>query len=336
MSIQLTWLSIIVAGTMSNMRNRILAAFIMAVIVIGLLASLVWYIMKRRMNRKLSDMSRITEKMSRLEFDEKVDFHSKDELGRLAESIDRMSDELRESIDRMQTELERRENLVRNLTHDIRTPVTVIKGYSESLAAFYPTEDRVSQYVEIIVDECDRLTKMSEDMLEFFAIRDRKDYYRMEMIDTGDLFRDFVRRLKNIHPSRTVLVDYDIAHIMVDQGLIERAVYNLMENAVKHGKEDGVIRLLGKREKEHYRFSVSNEGDSIDQKDLKYIWDAFYKADKSRKRDKGYGIGLSIVREIAVFHGGDVEISSKGNWNVLSFTVSLDHSNMTTEESSIT
>ena len=336
MSIQLTWLSIIVAGTMSNMRNRILAAFIMAVIVIGLLASLVWYIMKRRMNRKLSDMSRITEKMSRLEFDEKVDFHSKDELGRLAESIDRMSDELRESIDRMQTELERRENLVRNLTHDIRTPVTVIKGYSESLAAFYPTEDRVSQYVEIIVDECDRLTKMSEDMLEFFAIRDRKDYYRMEMIDTGDLFRDFVRRLKNIHPSRTVLVDYDIAHIMVDQGLIERAVYNLMENAVKHGKEDGVIRLLGKREKEHYRFSVSNEGDSIDQKDLKYIWDAFYKADKSRKRDKGYGIGLSIVRESAVFHGGDVEISSKGNWNVLSFTVSLDHSNMTTEESSIT
>lgn len=325
MFLHLICLSMSMAGTLEKMHNKIAAVFFLAAIVMGVLVSLSWFVFKRRLNRKLSDMSRITEKMSRLEFDEKVDYHKKDELGRLAESIDRMSDELRKSIDGMQTELTRRDNLVRNLTHDIRTPVTVIKGYAESLAAFYSEETRVNRYVDIIVDECDRLTKMVEDLLEFFAIRDKKDYYTMELIDTSDLFREFVKRLNNIHPAHVVMVDYDDCQIMVDRGLIERAVYNLMENAVKYRKGEGVIRFTGRKEEKFYCFSVANEGEGIDEKDLKYIWDAFYKADKSRKRDKGYGIGLSIVREVADFHGGNVEVSVKEGWTTLSFRVRLDN-----------
>ena len=300
---------------------RLLIAAIIIAVALGVLSFILWLVMRRRMVQRLTDMSRITEKMTRLEFDEKVDYHASDELGVLAESIDRMSDRLQSSIDGMQTELTRRENLVRNLAHDIRTPLTVIRGYAESLTALYPEEERLERYLGVIVDECNRMTRMSEDMLEFFAIKDQKDYYTMELIDARELFGEFIRRLKNIHPRIMFLVDYDMCQFIASRELLERAIYNLMENAVKYGKQSGVVQLYGKKENEYYRFSVANEGEEIRGEDLAYIWDAFYKADKARKRGNGYGIGLSIVREIAVLHGGDVNAISRGGWTTFSFRI---------------
>ena len=300
---------------------RLLMLALTVAVALGILSVILWLFLRQRTVNRLNDMSRITEKMARLEFDEKVDYHGRDELGVLAESIDRMSDKLQSSIDGMQKELTRRENLVRNLAHDVRTPLTVIRGYAESLTALHPEDERLKRYISVIIDECDRMTKMSEDLLEFIAIRDQEDYYTMELIDAKELFGEFVRRLNNIHPDIMFLIDYDQCQFVASWELLEQAVYNLMENAIKYGKQNGVVQLYGKKEDEYYRFSVANEGEGIQEEDLEYIWDAFYKGDKARKRGNGFGIGLSIVRDIAVMHSGDVDAISRGGWTTLSFRI---------------
>ena len=293
-------------------------------LIAGIISNIVWAVFRQRVQRKLGEMSRVTGKMSRLEFDEKVEYHGKGNLGELAESIDRMSGQLKQSIDGMNLELARRENLVRNLAHDIRTPVTIIKGYSENLSVLYPEDARVNRHIGVIVDECDRLTKMSGDMLEFFAIRDQSAYYKMEYIEAEELFEEFRRRTETMLPELVCEFEYDACGFYACREMLERGVYNLTENAIKYRDPGSVVKIIGNKEGDFYRFTLANEGEEIKEEDQKYIWDVFYKTDKARKRGNGYGLGLAIVREVASMHEGDVRAASRDGWTEMSFRIRIN------------
>ena len=108
--------------------------------------------------------------MSQLDFSEKVNYRSNDEIGTLAESIDHLSDKLRENIEQMQRELERRKALIRNISHEIRTPVTTIRGYAENTQIVGPENKKIMHYSDIIIEECDALDDMVKEILEFSGV----------------------------------------------------------------------------------------------------------------------------------------------------------------------
>ena len=224
----------------------------------------------------------------------------------------------------MLTELSRRENLIRNLAHEIRTPVTVIKGYAESLAVLYPENKKIHNYTATIVEECDRLNEMSKNMLALCHIRGGADSYEKKEVAAQDLFEEFQARIRNSIPYRDIKLRCDPADLNVNVFLIERAVYNLIANAIRYGDRDAPVTVTGEVRGDDYYFIVENDGPEIMEEDLAYIWDAFYKTDKSRKRSKGYGIGLAIVKETALLHGGSVHADSRDRHTTLAFSVRMD------------
>jgi len=235
-----------------------------------------------------------------------------------------MEDIKEDTIADMQTELTRRENLIRNLAHEIRTPVTVIKGYAEGLAYLYPDNNRVQKYMATIVEECNHLHKMSKNMLALCSIRGGVDSYERTKISTEALFKEFQARINNSIPYVDVRLHYDPTEITVNVFLVERAVYNLIANAIKHGDKDGQVIVSGEIRGDRYFFVVENDGPEISKEDIDYIWDAFYKADKARRRSESYGIGLAIVKETALLHGGSVSALSENRHTTLAFSVSID------------
>ena len=274
--------------------------------------------------KRLNVMCRITNKMAHLEFDEKLMFQTHDEIGELAASIDTMSDELKENIDEMNRELKRRKNLVRNVAHDIRTPLTIIRGYAENIGVLASEQRKIQRYSNIIVEECDRLNNMSNGMLALITSYSAGEYYKKEPCDTEEFFNAVLNRLIIMEREDMVQCSYDKAVILIARDLVEYALYNMLDNAVKYGEPNKPIYLIGEKGQKSYSFTVKNSGEPMSNEDIKYFWDALYKADRSRKRGGGYGIGLAIVKQMALFHRGNVRAWSEDGYNYFSFSISME------------
>ena len=248
--------------------------------------------------------------ISDLEFDTKVEVTSSDELGQLANAINRMSDHLETNVVQLQDDIENRKKLVRNLSHEIKSPVAVIMGYADRMkAVIAKNPEKAEKYCEIISDESSRIDILVKEMLEFSKLEQEYGSPDKEKVQVERLFHDLKKRFyqENIETD----INYEDSFksediIYVDYVMMERAVYNLIRNAVTYVKgEPPLIRVSGEMKKEYYEITVYNSGSSIPDEDRMSIWEPFSKVDKVRGRSKkGYGLGLSIVREIVEKHEG--------------------------------
>jgi two-component system phosphate regulon sensor histidine kinase PhoR len=215
-------------------------------------------------------------------------------------------------------ELEKvRQDFVANVSHELRTPLTTIKGYAETLLEGALQEEVAPQFIQIIKRHTDRLAKIVEDLLTLSKIETREFQLKLEPIFVSALIDgtiDFVKdsagkkkisvHINDISPSLSVLADYDY---------LERVLINLLDNAIKYGREGGeIIVSAAKTDREELQFSVRDNGIGIPKEDLPRIFERFYRVDKGRSQELGgTGLGLSIVKHIIQVHGGKVWVESQ-------------------------
>lgn len=284
--------------------------------IIIIIGALIWSVITKPFTRQMKKMSEVTNKMSQLNFEEKINYKGQDEIGLLAQSIDDMSDELKKSIDKLQGDVERRKRLIRDVSHELKTPVTTIRGYTENIQIVAGDNERVSKYCDIMLEECDVIQSLLSEMLYMSKIEDEGYECRMEVIDTKELQDKLLTRIKNEFDVEDISIDFEKTIICANETLALRAVFNYISNAVKYRYPDTKITVKGYCEEGGYVFSVSNYGAEIPEEDRELMWDVFYKTDKSRTRSvKGHGIGLTMVKQIAELHSGEVKIESENSIN---------------------
>jgi signal transduction histidine kinase len=270
-----------------------------------------------KVTKPIVEMSKIAEDISNLNFDKKVEVKSQDELGVLANSINKLSDKLKVSIEGLKKDIEFQQTLSRNMFHELKTPIGVIKGYAEGLAFGIADNSEMRQkYVEVIVSECDRMNRLIIEMLELSKI-EAKDYSLKNIVEfeLSKLFDSVAKRFEHILTEKNIKLLYEYSgeiHIRGSYELLERAVNNLVSNAIKYNDENKYIRLSARENVESVQISVFNTCKGIPQNEIGKIFDAFYKIDKAHTRENGgYGLGLSIVKSIIKLHHGSIFAENK-------------------------
>lgn len=248
---------------------------------------------------------------------------SYDEIGQLAISFNNMATSL------ATTEVARR-SFTANVSHELRTPMTTIAGFIDGiLDGTIPPEKR-DDYLKIVSEEIKRLSRLVRSMLNIARIEAGELELRPDLFDVNDTVIRTVFTFEQPLEAKNIEVrGLDGGKVMVeaDPDLIHQVVYNLIENAVKFCNEGGFIDVNYSEDDSYTSVGIRNTGDGIPKDEIPHIFDRFYKADKSRSRDKGgAGLGLHIVRSIVNLHGGDIIVRSvEGEYCEFVFTIPKPH-----------
>ena len=230
----------------------------------------------------------------------------------------READELADALNYAASELAKNDNLqkelVANISHDLRTPLTMIKGYSEVMRDI--PDENTPENVQVIIDETERLTELVNDMLDLSKIRAGTRKPEIEVFDLTETVRTVLLRYEKLTEKDNYVIHFENraergVSVRADRTMILQVIYNLVNNALNYAGEDRTVIITQSVENDRVRISVTDHGSGIAEEDLPYIWDRYYKVDKVHKRAKvGTGLGLSIVKGILESHGAIYGVES--------------------------
>ncbi len=253
--------------------------------------------------------------------DEEIVFDEKGykEIAELSNTLSQTSTEL------AKTEKLRRE-LIANVSHDLRTPLTLITGYAE-LMRDLPSENS-PENSQIIVDEAKRLTQLVNDLLDLSKLQAGTEGLDEKPFNLTQMIQNLLLRYNTLTASEGFLIDFDYDEevtIIGDELKLSQVIYNLINNAINYTGEDKKVSVKQRILEHRIRIEVIDTGEGIAKENLPYIWERYYKVDKSHKRATvGTGLGLSIVRNILEAHGARYGVQSEiGHGST--FWFELDH-----------
>lgn len=312
---------VIISRSYQSLINATYAAMVFELVIgvpLLIVVMLIIYHISRRLVRPLKDMTETAAHISMLEFDNKVNVTTEDEVGQLGNAINKMSEHLENNVAMLQKDIEDRKKLVRNLSHEIKSPMAVIMGYADRLkTVLSKNPEKALEYCEIISNESTRVDVLVKEMLDLSKLDQSADELNKEQFPVKRLFENISRRFKEENMEKAIRYSdrfNEDDFIRADYIMLERAVYNLVNNAVQHGLSENMdIVVTGKKNDQYYEIRVFNSGSTIDESEISDVWNAFSKVDKARTRGKGYGIGLAIVREIVEAHQGYYSVENKEN-----------------------
>lgn len=262
------------------------------------------------------EICEIASEVSEFRFEHKIAEKGTDEISKLAHSINVMSDKLENSIHALNEDILQRKQLVRDISHELKSPIAVIQGYADGLI-YGVAEDEIKRerYCQVIVSECERMDEMVKDLLELSKLEQIAVQTDLEKIELYPFLHTLVQKYeKTIDEKKCDLLIFCDAAMSVtsDKKLLERVMVNLLNNAVNYVEESGKVMVEVIDEKEQIEVSVFNSGSHIEDEDMDKIWNVFYKADQARSRRKGgHGIGLAIVKTIVELMNGTVFVQNQ-------------------------
>ncbi|MVX64743.1 HAMP domain-containing protein [Clostridium chromiireducens] len=266
-------------------------------------------IFSKKITKPIIDMSNVAENISNLKFDKVRYINSEDEIGRLGESINKISDKLNKSISELKQDVESKKELVRNMSHELKTPIGIIKGYAEGLKYGVASDkEKMDKYCSILVEECDRMDKLVKELLNYSMIEGGMIKLNIISFDIYKFISTIIERFRPIFNEKNINFKFECIKgykINADSDMLEKAINNFITNAIDHVDERKIINVIVEEKENRIKISVFNTGENIPEAVMDKIWDVCYKVDKSRSRKYGgHGIGLSLVRLIAKLHGG--------------------------------
>lgn len=221
-------------------------------------------------------------------------------------------------------------NAISVIAHEIRSPITTIKGYLCAIKDGVISGEAQAQYIDIALNEANRAVKLLEELMELTRLDSGNITLASERFDINELVRlSLIEKLNDIEQKQiSVQTEFETEQIFVnaDKSMIQQVMVNLIDNAVKYNRIGGIIRLAVCFQSDKALVSVEDNGIGIEKDDIPYIWQRFYQADSSSHTEyKGHGLGLCIVKEILLAHNEDISIqSTKDSGTSFSFTLPLD------------
>ncbi|MCQ2455810.1 MAG: HAMP domain-containing histidine kinase [Clostridia bacterium] len=306
---------------MNNLLDGVVRTTVMVTIgiLVAMLAAV--YFTTRRLVAPLREMSSAAKNFAAGRFDVRVPVRGNDEVAKLAGAFNNMAASL-ESNDEM------RRLFLANVSHDLRTPMTTISGFIDGILDGAIPPEKQDYYLGIIASEVRRLSRLVSSLLDITRIQAGERKFTMTSFDICEMCREVLisseQRIEEKHLDVEFIADEDNMYAIGDTDAIHQIVYNLMDNAIKFSRDGGKYTVRITERSGRIETSVFNEGDGISQDDLPYVFDRFYKSDRSRGLDKtGVGLGLYIAKTIMDQHNGTITAESEyGKW--CRFTFSLE------------
>lgn len=299
-----------------NKAKKIIWTFVFITIVST--ATIVGVFTRKFVVNPINQINRIANKLARGEVENRVRVKNFDEIGELARSFNVMAEYL-ERVDA------NRRDFISNVSHELRSPITSIKGFIAGILDGIIPRDKENYYLNIVYDEINRLSRLVNDLLDISAMDDGKYSLNMVELDINVLIKLCVVNAESNFSKKSLNFevcfgnDYNIVY--ADRDRVMQVITNLLDNAIKYSYDGGNIKISTKDKGDKVYVKVRNEGPTLTKDELVQIWDRFYKADKSRTNKESTGLGLSIVKLILTQHGE--EVWAKNEKDGVSFTFTL-------------
>lgn len=302
--------------------------FIMIVSSVCFVVSIIWVLLfARKFSKPISEMSRITHDMAQLNFERRLKVKSNDEIGELALSINHLSGSLSEALQDLKAtneklkndiEVERRLDVMRrgfvaNVSHELKTPISIISGYAEGLKLNINAESKEA-YCNTIIEESQRMNRLVLSILELSRYESGQIPLNKCRFDISAVARDMTAKIFDGKDVNAICEIPENTVVFADDMQIEQVLKSLLENAAAHTENGGSVTVSSETSDEKIRITVNNTGSHISEELMPQIWQSFFRGDKSHKRESTrFGLGLSIVAAIIKLHGNSCGVYNTEN-----------------------
>ncbi|OON96654.1 MAG: hypothetical protein ATN36_05185 [Epulopiscium sp. Nele67-Bin005] len=289
-------------------------------------------IISNKITFPILEINASAKEISELNFDAKLQINSQDEMGQLANTINNLSDQLEAYINGLENDLKRKDQLekirkqfISNVSHELKTPLSLILGYTEGLKMGLSPEDE-EFYCEVIEDEAIKMSKLVNRLLEISQLESGNVVLNKEVFDISELIEHVIK--KNTLPlsEKNVKLVPNLweLYVYADYDYIEQVITNYLTNAINHVNDEGIIQITTVLKDNQVCVEIYNAGKLLKEEDLERIWESFYKVNKARTREYGgHGLGLYIVKTILEQHNGTYY--AKNTFDGVIFGMTLAH-----------
>lgn len=280
----------------------ILGGMMLSMAVISLVAM---FFVAKALIRPITQLTDATHRIAHENFDTMLTINRADELGQLAASFNRMTEQLQEN------DIIRKE-FISNVSHDFQSPLLNIQGYVELLQQRDMKEAERLEYSKIIEHEAKRMSTMTEQLLLMTSLDRSTRAMKREVFSLDEQLKDTIRKYQWQLEEQSIYLSYQLEPVQLngDAALLENVWDNLLTNAIKYNQPDGNIRLTLEKLDQSAKVTVKDTGIGMTEEEISQIYNRFYRADASRTKP-GSGLGMSIVQQIVDLHGGTIQVSSE-------------------------
>lgn len=299
-------------GPIFYMQNELVFLDIVNKIILGigvlliLASTIMGFIISRSITRPINKLMTKAKYISKGEYDKKIEINTDIlEINDLINSINNLSQSIKEQENI-------RKRLTGDISHELKTPLTNIQSHLEAMidGIWEPTEERLLS----VKEEAERLSSLVSDMQKLNKYDESSIKLKKDNVNISDIICFVIFQFSNLAKSRNIKIEYEKKNINLycDKDKITQALVNILSNAIRYSNEGSTIFIEEKLKDNKVIISIEDQGIGISEEDLKYVFERFYRADKSRTRATGgTGIGLTIVKSIVSSHGGEVKLESK-------------------------
>jgi two-component system sensor histidine kinase VanS len=290
-----------------------------------IIGSILAFLFSRQFTQPILKLNSIAQRMAKLDFSQKYDGQNTDEIGKLGNSINILSQELYKSISelqdvnaKLQQDIERerkidemRKEFISNVSHELKTPIALIQGYAEGLkVGVVKNEGDKNFYCDVIIDETSKMNKLVKDLLVLSQIESGCFSLEKSTFNISYLIRQIIAKFEPILSNRNIKVQFSEnsseVQVYADMVRSEQVLVNYLNNAINHLDERQILKIDLNQIGNKIRLSVFNSGKNIPEESLQKVFTSFYKVDKARTRAYGgTGLGLSVVRAIQELDNND-------------------------------
>lgn len=294
-------------GEFENTKIRLLNLLIFMGILSFFVGLLFTVYLSRKISKPLRAMGKITNQISKGDFDAQLHIHGSDEVGELAEDIRLMAKQLK-------TYRDSRQQLLSNISHDLRTPLTYIKAYSAVMKdAPLLEEQEWRNHLKIVYQEAVRMEHLVNDLFELTKLDEGQIKLNMDQVLLVPWLKSILESRQLMFKKHSITTeisyDHDDISVPIDEERMTQVFQNLLENSIRY-TEGGKIEIRVGSSERQVTIEIRDTGTGISEEDLPCIWDRFYRVDKSRSSG-GSGLGLSIVKKLVSLHDGDITVQSQ-------------------------
>lgn len=268
-------------------------------------------------------LTRASKEMAAGNYEVKIPLNRKDEIGELSKSFNTMKNSVTDTMDQLELSSRQKDDFVGNFAHELKTPMTSIIGYADTIYSGSLSEEEMREAAGFILNEGLRLESLSFKLLELITIKENK--FVLEDTDASEFFEDTKQTVLPAAAKKNINITFECeqAYISIEYDLFKTMVMNLIDNAFKSGGD--TVEVTGCVENGNYRVSIADNGRGIPKEELARITEAFYMIDKARSRkEHGAGLGLALCERVARLHGTKLEfISEEGKGTMVTFVLKI-------------
>lgn len=256
--------------------------------------------------RPINKLTKATKRIAAGDFNLKLNIKQSGELGILARSFEEMTHDLQQ-LEQM------RRDFVANVSHEVQSPLTSISGYAQALKNVSLAEQERTRYLDIIISEAKRMSKMSDSLLKLSMLESQSQQLKLTTLGLDEQIRRVIVALQPQWSARNVHFELDLEPVKVtaDHDQLDQVWTNIIGNGIKFSRDGGVIHVRMQQDSDHVTVRISDTGIGISHADQKRVFERFFKADRSHSREyEGSGMGLAITKQIVTLHQGDIRVES--------------------------